>query len=210
LCSGARRYPTDTTRLSDRREIHLSIATAIESTLADRIDEFVERLAVHYREGGDRNKAVEYLIRAGERVASDYSHRSALDYYLKALDLLHNVPHPDTKRILSLYLPIGRLAVTTNMIAMGIEKMRLAEELAEELGDKRALVEILRITAELQARSDHFASQQYFQHAIELADEPSLAGALSALNEFSVIYQPAAGDAVRTASAIGHAAQPRY
>jgi tetratricopeptide (TPR) repeat protein len=157
--------------LSDRREIHNSIATAIESIFGDRIDEFVERLAVHYREGGDRNKAVEYLIRAGERVAADYSHRSALDYYLKALDLLHNVPHPDTRRILSLYLPIGALAVKTNMIAMGVEKMRLAEELAEELGDKRALVEILRITAELQARSDHFASQQYFQHAIELADE---------------------------------------
>ncbi|MCK9461961.1 MAG: protein kinase [Proteobacteria bacterium] len=157
--------------LSDRREIHISIAAAIESTFADRIDEFVERLAVHYREGGDRNKAVDYLIRAGEKVASDYSHRSALDYYLKALDLLHNVPHPDTRRILSLYLPIGALAVKTNMIAMGIEKMRLAEELAEELGDKRSLVEILRITAELQARSDHFASQQYFQHAIELADE---------------------------------------
>jgi len=157
---------------ADRREIHAAVAAAIEEMFADRLDEFVERLAVHYREGGDRGKAVDYLIRAGEKVAADYSHRVALDYYLKALDLLHNVPHPDLERILSVYIPVGRLAVTANLISMGIEKMRLAEELADELGDKRSLVEIMRINAELQVRADHFAeSQQYFQHAIELADD---------------------------------------
>jgi serine/threonine protein kinase/predicted ATPase len=157
---------------ADRKEIHTAVAAAIEEMFSERIDEFVERLATHYREGGDRTKAVEYLIRAGDKVAADYSHRAALDYYLKALDLLHNVPHPDLERILSLYVPVGNLAVKTNLVAMGIEKMRLAEELAEELGDKRTLVQIMRINAELQVRADHFAeSQQYFQHAIELADE---------------------------------------
>jgi eukaryotic-like serine/threonine-protein kinase len=161
---------------SDRREIHNSIAAAIESAFADRIDEFVERLAIHYREGGDRNKAVDYLIRAGEKVASDYSHRAALDYYMKALELMQSVPHPDKKRILGLYLPIGALAIKTNAIAMGVEKMRHAEELAEELGDKRSLVQILRITAELQVRSDTVSAQQYFQHAIELADQIDDAG----------------------------------
>ncbi len=157
---------------SDRKEIHLSIASAIEDMFEDRIDEFVERLATHYREGGDRTKAVNYLIRAGKKVSEDYSHRAALDYYLKALDLLENVSKPDLERILSVYLPIGHLAVKSLLIPMGIEKMRLAQELAEKLDDKRALVRIMRITAELQARADHYTeSQQYFQRAIELADE---------------------------------------
>ena len=157
---------------SDRKEIHLSIAAAIEDMFKDRIDEFVERLAKHYREGGDRTKAVNYLIRAGKKVSGDYSHRAALDYYLKALDLLENVSKPDLERILSVYLPIGHLAVKSLLIPMGIEKMRLAQELAEELDDKRALVRIMRVTAELQARADNYTeSQQYFQSAIELADE---------------------------------------
>lgn len=158
--------------LSDRRDIHTSIANAIEEMFADRIDEFVERLATHYREGGDRGKAIDYLIRAGKKVAGEYSPRSALDHYLKALDLLHNVPQPDLGKILQLYLPVGELAMAANMVELGIDKMRLAEELAEQLGDRKALVQVMRTTAELQARADRFAeSQQYFQHAIELADE---------------------------------------
>jgi tetratricopeptide (TPR) repeat protein/tRNA A-37 threonylcarbamoyl transferase component Bud32 len=158
--------------LTDRREIHAAVAAAIEDMFSDRIDEFVERLAVHYQEGGNRQKAVDYLIRAGRKVAADYSHRAALDHYLKALDLLHNVPRPDSERILSLYLPIGELAIKSNQHELGIQKMRLAEQLADELGDQRSRIQVLRLTAELHGRSDRFAeSQQYFQHAIQLADE---------------------------------------
>ncbi len=158
--------------LSDRREIHAAVAHAIEELFDDRLDDFVERLAVHYREGGERSKAVDYLIRAGEKVAADYSHQAALDYYLKALELLQNVPRPELDRILSVYLPIGQLAIKTNNLELGQKKMRLAEELAEETDDTRKLIQILRLNAELQARADHYQeSQQYFQRAIELADE---------------------------------------
>jgi eukaryotic-like serine/threonine-protein kinase len=157
--------------LSDRREIHAAVARSIELKFSDRLDEFVERLAVHYREGGERAKAVEYLIRAGEKVASDFSHQTALDYYLKSLELLQNVPKPDLERILSVYIPIGELAIKTNNLEMGLEKMRLAEELAEDVSNERMLIQIMRLTAELQARSDRFVeAQQYFQRAIELAD----------------------------------------
>ena len=55
---------------------------------------------------------------------------------------------------------------------MLFRSMRLAEQLAEELGEKRTLIQLLRLMAELQGRSDQFAeSQQYFKHAIRLADE---------------------------------------
>ncbi|MCP4603556.1 MAG: protein kinase [Proteobacteria bacterium] len=158
--------------LSDRRVIHTTVAQAIEDIFGDRLDEFVERLAIHYREGGERSKAVDYLIRAGDKVAADYSHQAALDYYLNALELLQNVPKPDLDRILSVYLPIGELATKTNNLSLGRKKMRLAEELAGETGDQRKLIQILRLNAEMQARSDRFIeSQQYFQRAIELADE---------------------------------------
>ncbi|MDD5306651.1 MAG: protein kinase [Deltaproteobacteria bacterium] len=157
---------------SDRREIHGAVAKAIEEMFGDRLDEFVERLAVHYREGGERNKAVDYLIRAGDKVATDYSHKAALDYYLKAQELLYNVSRPDLQRILSLYLPIGELCVKADLVPLGLQKMQLAEELGEEQGAKRELVQIMRITAELHARVARFMeSQQYFQRAIELADE---------------------------------------
>jgi tetratricopeptide (TPR) repeat protein len=158
--------------LSDRRDIHAAVAHALEEKFADRLDDFVEKLAVHYREGGDRNKAVEYLVRAGEKVAASFSHHAALDYYIKALELLQNVPRPDLDKVLACYLPIGELCIKTNQLDLGIKKMRLAEELAEDIDDKSRLIKIMRINAELQARSEHYLeSQQYFKRAIELADE---------------------------------------
>ncbi|MDJ0764804.1 MAG: protein kinase [Myxococcota bacterium] len=158
--------------LSDKREIHALVATSIEEMFADRIDEFVERLAVHYREGGERAKAVDYLIRAGEKVAEEYSHEAAIGYFLQALELLQNVPRPDLNRILSVYVPIGELAIKTNNTELGQKKMRLAEELAEEVGDTHKLIQIMRLNAELQARAARYQeAQQYFQRAIELADE---------------------------------------
>jgi serine/threonine protein kinase/predicted ATPase len=157
---------------SDRREIHATVGRAIEDIFPERLDEFVERLAVHFREGGERKKAVDYLIRAGDKVAAEFSFQAALDYYIKALDLLQNVPRPDLDRILSVYLPVGRLAVKTNNLKLGLEKMRLAEELADEIGDLGRLVQIMQLSAELHARADRYQeSQQYFQRAIELSDE---------------------------------------
>lgn len=79
----------------------------------------------------------------------------------------------------------------------------------------RILRERFCYMGEIRARGDFIQDQMFFLsrvgvNAFELRDEEALAGALPALSDFSVIYQPAAGDRVRAASAIGRATQPRY
>lgn len=77
------------TLLTDQRqELHLGVATALESTQPER----VEDLANHYystdlEEQSLRTKALHYLEAAGLRAKYDYANETALRYYDRALGL---------------------------------------------------------------------------------------------------------------------------
>lgn len=77
----------------------------------------------------------------------------------------------------------------------------------------RLLRERYAYAGEIRARGEFMQDQVFFLsrlgvNAFQLTDEQVLDGALAALKEFSVVYQPAAGDAARTA--IAGAVRPRY
>lgn len=79
----------------------------------------------------------------------------------------------------------------------------------------RLLRERYGYTGEIRARGGFIRDQMFFLsrvgvNAFEFADERSLAAALPALSDFSVVYQHAAGDPARSANAIGRPAHPRY
>lgn len=70
-------------------------------------------------------------------------------------------------------------------------------------------------TGEIRAKGDFIRDQIFFLSrvgvdAFELTDEGALAGALTALNDFSVTYQLAAGDSARAEHEISRAVRPRY
>jgi len=50
-----------------RREIHENIARVIESVFKDRLAEFNETLAYHFARGQSGTKAVDYLVKSGEK-----------------------------------------------------------------------------------------------------------------------------------------------
>ena len=51
----------------DREAVHRQIAQVIEQLFSERLPEFYETLAYHYGQGGAIDKAVEYLMRSGEK-----------------------------------------------------------------------------------------------------------------------------------------------
>jgi class 3 adenylate cyclase/tetratricopeptide (TPR) repeat protein len=67
-----------------RREIHGRIARAIEELYADRLEENYELLAHHYEQSGDGEKAVEYLILAGEKSNKNKAAQDACLFFKKA------------------------------------------------------------------------------------------------------------------------------
>jgi class 3 adenylate cyclase/tetratricopeptide (TPR) repeat protein len=76
----------------ERKIIHERIGMVMEQLFHDRLPEFYETLAFHFQQGHSRIKAVDYLIRSGEkslkRFALDESHK----YYKEAFKILTDIP----------------------------------------------------------------------------------------------------------------------
>jgi len=76
----------------ERQSLHERIGLVMEQLFHDRLPEFYETLAYHYKQGQSILKAVDYLMKAGEKSFN----RSALDeshsYFKEAYDLLCNNP----------------------------------------------------------------------------------------------------------------------
>jgi tetratricopeptide (TPR) repeat protein len=76
----------------DRKEIHEQIARVMESLFKDRLPEFYETLAFHFKQGQSLWKAVDYLIRSGEKSLARYAVQESHHYFKEAFDLLSNKP----------------------------------------------------------------------------------------------------------------------
>ncbi len=70
-----------------RRELHLKVAHSIEKIFRERLSEFYGMLAYHYSRAEDREKAEEFLIKAGEESLRAAASDEALHYYEDALQL---------------------------------------------------------------------------------------------------------------------------
>src|SRR5689334_17011278 len=69
-----------------RRELHRSVAFALEELYPDRLAEHYEELAHHFSEGEEWAKAFDYLVRSGARAREASANTTALDWYTRALE----------------------------------------------------------------------------------------------------------------------------
>ena len=77
----------------ERQEIHERIALVMEQTFQDRLPEFYETLAYHFAQGHSDVKAVDYLMKSGEKSFNRYSIKESYRYYKEAFELLRNKPN---------------------------------------------------------------------------------------------------------------------
>jgi class 3 adenylate cyclase/tetratricopeptide (TPR) repeat protein len=70
------------------QQIHQRTAKVMEHLFADRLTEFYETLAMHYRLGKSPLKAVHYLVKAGEKGLRRYALEESQQYFKDAFDLL--------------------------------------------------------------------------------------------------------------------------
>jgi class 3 adenylate cyclase/tetratricopeptide (TPR) repeat protein len=74
----------------ERRVIHERIALVIEHLFQDRLPEFYETLAFHFKNGHSTVKAVDYLMKSGEKSLKRYAVEESHKYYREAYELLAN------------------------------------------------------------------------------------------------------------------------
>ena len=78
----------DTLPRHERAALHAQVAAAIETLYADALDEHVVELAYHYDRTDEADKAIAYLLRAGEKLRRDYAGDSAIAHFKRALERL--------------------------------------------------------------------------------------------------------------------------
>ena len=72
----------------ERREIHERIGLVIEKLFQDRLPEFYEMLAYHFTKGQSELKAIDYLIKSGDKSLKCYALEEAHQYFIQAYDIL--------------------------------------------------------------------------------------------------------------------------
>jgi serine/threonine protein kinase/tetratricopeptide (TPR) repeat protein len=120
--------------LESRRELHAAVAEALEQLYPRRLDELAEKLAAHHREAGDRERAVDFLVRAADRLEGEHSLAGAVAALERAVELLGQMAQPDRDRTIELYRRIGDLCFRSRDLEDGAERMGAAVELCEALG----------------------------------------------------------------------------
>jgi tetratricopeptide (TPR) repeat protein len=73
---------------TDRRNLHAAVGEALELLYPDRLDELAATLALHFERAEEREKAVQYLVRAGEAAARVYAVDEAIELFRHALSMI--------------------------------------------------------------------------------------------------------------------------
>jgi len=161
--------------LKRRKEIHQRIGKAIEELYPDRLEEFYETLAYHYKQGESLNKALDYFIKAGEKSYDRYAVEESHQYFKEAYDILSKkVGRTKDEDCLLIDLLIkwayafyhrGDMRGLTGAFSAN-------QELAESLGDKARLGMFYGwFGMAMQNRGKLKDSYQYLSKALKLGEE---------------------------------------
>jgi len=72
----------------ERKKIHERIGLVMEQLFKDRLPEFYEALSFHFSQAKSLHKAVDYLIKSGEKSLGRYAVQESHKYYKKAYNLI--------------------------------------------------------------------------------------------------------------------------
>ncbi len=95
----------------DRRDLHTRVGDSIERIYAGRLDNFIEVLAGHFLRSPHLNRALYYLILAGQKAARSYANEQALLLFRQALELLPNTEHTQDQ-IVKIHAGLGDALLT--------------------------------------------------------------------------------------------------
>jgi len=128
------------TVLQERRKaLHEKTAQAIEALYSSSLEDHYRELALHYRQSGNAEKAVEYLGLAGQQAVQQSANEEAAGHFTAALELLQRFPETIelAQQELTLQVTLGNALMTTKGYAapeVGVAFNR-ARELCQQLGE---------------------------------------------------------------------------
>jgi tetratricopeptide (TPR) repeat protein/KaiC/GvpD/RAD55 family RecA-like ATPase len=154
----------------ERKKLHAAVGAALEKTYAQKIDEHVGELAAQFLEGGEKEKALDYFLKAGEKAAAVYANTEAASYYQSALSLLEEKEGKlsERARVLERLGDIKRLVGESNeAMKYWNNTVPLREQLDEKEGEARLYRKIASATQEL---AEWEKSKEYLSKALSILE----------------------------------------
>jgi len=118
------------------RKLHGSVGNALEKVYASNLDQHLGELAYHFLEAGDKDKALDYFLKAGEKAWEVYAPNEAFSYYQRALELLeeHGENLEKKARIIE---RLGSLRSWMGEPRLCLQYWKRAIDLWDQLGDEK-------------------------------------------------------------------------
>ncbi|MDX6668568.1 MAG: hypothetical protein QOK04_1948 [Solirubrobacteraceae bacterium] len=173
-----------------RQELHRLAAEAIERLYAERLDEYLGMLALHWSGAGEDRRAFEYHRRAGD-AARGYAGAEALEHYTAALDAAARMGiAPADASLAAIRRDRGGLLYDFGDDPEGARaELELALEGADAGGDAALKVEVLIALAGVWRASDFARAVEVMNEAAQLADTAGdPASQVNALARLSIMY----------------------
>jgi tetratricopeptide (TPR) repeat protein len=126
----------------ERQLIHERIGRVMEQLFHDRLPEFYETLAYHFQLGQSDLKAVDYLIKSGEKSLKRFSVEESHNYFQRALDILtsnQEKPLEDKKRIVDLLIKWALVYYYRGDAKGWTDQLMAHIDLAESVADPESL-----------------------------------------------------------------------
>ena len=149
-----------------RQTLHRQVAAAVEALHPERLQEHYERLADHYERGAVWEKALAYLVAAGQKAQQAYANQEALMHYDRALAVctrLGQTVAPAT--LLRLYAGKGAVHFLRSEFLPSVAAYQCLREVARQLGDRTREAEAL-----YQISCGYYRAHE-IEHALDYAEQ---------------------------------------
>jgi len=127
-----------------RKEIHKAVGQAIEELYTDRLTEHYEELAYHYEQGEAWEKALRYLVKAGQKLQQSSANQEALAHYNRALTAGERLgDEVDLSILTAIHAGRGMVHFLLSEFLPAVEAYQRMLEVARRSGDRAKEAEAL-------------------------------------------------------------------
>ena len=123
------------------KKLHYAVGNALEKVYAKNVDQHLGELAYHFLEAGQKDTALGYFLKAGERAQKVYAHNEAFSYLQHALELLEENEASPEQRV-GIVERLGDLKAWMGETDACLWYWNKSLTLWDQLGDKKRIADL--------------------------------------------------------------------
>ena len=161
--------------IKERQSVHERIGLEMEQVFHDRLAEFYETLAYHFKRGKSVHKAVNYLVKSGEKSLRRYAVEESHQYFKEAFELLSENLEKNVNKeevLIDLLIKWSFVYYYRGDYKGLLDLLEVHRNMAESLADKARLGMFYAwLSCALWHRERFQDSYQYLTKALKLGEE---------------------------------------